>query len=101
LATLKANEKKQRDDRQAKQLDRLKTKLNLTDEQTAKIKSNQAATHGQLEAIKQNDKLERSEKMAQLNTLKTKLRGLSSDWMQEGFEKDEIIEYIKYLINEI
>lgn len=50
------------------------------------------------------DTIERMEglvSMQDLAILETKLRLVVSDWMQEGFEKEEIIEYIKYLINKI
>jgi hypothetical protein len=36
-----------------------------------------------------------------LNTLKTKLRLLVSDWYNEGFEKEDIQEYMNSLIDEI
>jgi hypothetical protein len=36
-----------------------------------------------------------------LNTLKTKLRLLVSDWYNEGFEKEDIQEYMNFLIDEI
>ena len=36
-----------------------------------------------------------------LKTMKDMLRILSTDWMQEGFEKEDITEYISFLIDEI
>jgi len=36
-----------------------------------------------------------------LATLQAKLRILSSDWMQEGFEKEDIIDYLAYLVDNI
>jgi hypothetical protein len=36
-----------------------------------------------------------------LNILKVKLRILTSDWMNEGFDKEDVIDYIEVLINEI
>jgi hypothetical protein len=51
-----------------------------------------------MEAI---DRLEGLANMQDLAVLKAKLRILSSDWMQDGFEKEDIIEYITELINQI
>jgi hypothetical protein len=51
-----------------------------------------------------NFAIERIEGLANiqdLETLKAKLRILSSDWMNEGFEKEDIIDYIAYLIDNI
>ena len=48
--------------------------------------------------------IERMEELANiqdLETLKAKLRILSSDWMNEGFEKEDIIDYMAYLIDNI
>ena len=48
--------------------------------------------------------IERMEGLASiqdLETLKAKLRILSSDWMNEGFEKEDIIDYMAYLIDNI
>ena len=36
-----------------------------------------------------------------LEILKAKLRILSSDWISEGFEKEDIIDYMAYLIDNI
>lgn len=50
------------------------------------------------------DTIERMEglvNMTDLAVLETKLRSVVSDWMQEGYEKEEILDYIKYLINKI
>lgn len=47
------------------------------------------------------DRMEGLANMQDLAVLKAKLRMLSSDWMQEGFEKEDIVEYISELINQI
>ena len=47
------------------------------------------------------DRMEGLANIQDLAVLKAKLRMLSSDWMQEGFEKEDIIEYISELINQI
>jgi hypothetical protein len=47
------------------------------------------------------EKIEGLANIQDLETLKAKLRILSSDWMNEGFEKKDIIDYMAYLINNI
>jgi hypothetical protein len=47
------------------------------------------------------EKIEGLANIQDLETLKAKLRILSSDWMNEGFEKEDIIDYMAYLINNI
>ena len=47
------------------------------------------------------DRMEGLANRQDLAVLKAKLRMLSSDWMQEGFEKEDIVEYIEELINQI
>lgn len=47
------------------------------------------------------DRMEGLANMQDLAVLKAKLRILSSDWMQEGFEKEDIVEYISEFINQI
>jgi hypothetical protein len=39
--------------------------------------------------------------MQDLATLKAKIRILSEEWMQDGFEKEEIIDYLAYLVDEV
>jgi len=47
------------------------------------------------------ERMEGLANMQDLSTLQAKLRILSSDWMQEGFEKEDIIEYLAYLVDKI
>jgi hypothetical protein len=47
------------------------------------------------------DRIEGLANIQDLATLKAKLRILSSDWMQEGFEKEDIKIYINNLIDQI
>ena len=47
------------------------------------------------------DRIEGLADIQDLATLKAKLRILSSDWMQEGFEKEDIKIYINNLIDQI
>jgi len=50
------------------------------------------------EAIERMEGLANTQDLA---SLQVKLRILSSDWMQEGFEKEDIIDYLAYLVDNI
>jgi Spy/CpxP family protein refolding chaperone len=54
----------------AKKLEKLKTSLNLSDEQVAKINSYRKAIHTRLKAIHENEQLTRTEKKEQMTALK-------------------------------
>jgi hypothetical protein len=60
-------------------------------------------TEGKLNEISFDaiDRMEGLSNIQNLKTMKDMLRILSTDWMQEGFEKKDIAEYISHLINEI
>ena len=47
------------------------------------------------------DRMEGLANIQNLKTMKDMLRILSTDWMQEGFEKKDIAEYVISLIDEI
>ena len=47
------------------------------------------------------DRMDGLANIQDLKVLNAKLRLLVSDWYNEGFEKDEIKEYINFLIDEI
>jgi hypothetical protein len=47
------------------------------------------------------DRMDGLANLQDLRVLNAKLRILASDWMQDGFEKEEIKEYINFLIDEI
>ena len=49
----------------------------------------------------QIDRFEGTANMRDLKTLQDMIRIVGTDWMQEGFEKGDIKEYINYLIDEI
>ena len=49
----------------------------------------------------QIDRFENTANMRDLKTLQDMIRIVGLDWMQEGFEKGDIKEYINYLIDEI
>jgi hypothetical protein len=47
------------------------------------------------------DRMEGLANIQDLNILKTKLRILTTEWMDDGFDKEDVIDYIEVLINEI
>ena len=49
----------------------------------------------------QIDRFEGTANMRDLKTLQDMLRMVGSEWMQEGFEKEDIKEYINYYIDQI
>ena len=71
---LRAEHKAKKEAGYAKRLDRMKTNLNLTDEQVTKLKSQQAANHAKAEQIKNNESLSREQKKAQMMALKTQAK---------------------------
>ena len=71
---LKAEHKAKKEVGYAKHLDKMKTNLNLTDEQVAKLKSQRAANHAKAEKIKNNESLSRQQKKEQMMTLKAEAK---------------------------
>jgi Spy/CpxP family protein refolding chaperone len=71
LGQLKQQRQQQHEIIAAKKLDKMKLKLNLTDDQVAQIKANRENIHAKIKAIKENDNLSRTEKKEQLETLRT------------------------------
>lgn len=47
------------------------------------------------------NKMEGLSNIQDLKILKTKLRALTTEWLNEGFEKQDIKKYLSYLIEEI
>jgi Spy/CpxP family protein refolding chaperone len=70
LQQIKKDNQAQRELMAAKKIDKLKTKLNLSDEQVAAIKANRQSQQAKVEAIMQNDSLSRIDKKEQLMTIK-------------------------------
>jgi Spy/CpxP family protein refolding chaperone len=70
LEQIKKDNQTQRELMAAKRIDKLKTKLNLSDEQVAAIKANRQSQSAKIEAIMQNDSLSRVDKKEQLMTIK-------------------------------
>jgi protein CpxP len=55
----------------AKRLDKMKTNLNLTDDQVAQIKNQQQDMHTKMQAIMEDQNLSRVDKKQQLEALRT------------------------------
>jgi Spy/CpxP family protein refolding chaperone len=70
LEQLKADKKAKKEANVAKKLDRMKTKLQLTDEQVAKLKADRERTKSQLKSIRENQGLDRLQRKEQLMALK-------------------------------
>ena len=67
----------------------------------SQVSKEEAPTMSEAVSPEAIDRMEGLANMQDLAVLKAKLRMLSSDWMQDGFEKEEIAEYISELINQI
>lgn len=70
LEQLKQQKEQQRQQMADQKLDKMKAKLGLSDDQVAQIKDQRKTTHDKLKAIKENDKLSRTEKKQQLDAVK-------------------------------
>ncbi len=70
LEQIKNNRQVRHEAKAAKRLDKMKAKLNLSDEQVAKISTAKQAEHEQYKAIVQNDNLSRIEKKDQKMALR-------------------------------
>jgi protein CpxP len=70
LEQIKKDNKAKHELMAAKKIDKLKTELNLTDEQVATIKANRQAIRTKVQAIIQNDSLSRTDKKEQLMSIK-------------------------------
>lgn len=74
MPQLKAEHNAKKEAGYAKRLDRMKTNLNLTDDQVAKLKAQQTANHAKAEQIKNNESLSREQKKQQMMALKTEAK---------------------------
>ena len=70
LAQLKTEQHNDKGEKNAKKMDKLKAKLNLTDEQVAKIKAGREAAHQKMKSIKENTQLSKTEMKAQIMAIK-------------------------------
>jgi Spy/CpxP family protein refolding chaperone len=71
LKQLRDDRMAERDSMMSKHLDRMKTKLGLTDEQVAQIKAQHDAIREKIISIRENDSLTREQKQAQLSSIKS------------------------------
>jgi len=71
LNQLKQQRQQKHEEMAAKRLDKMKTNLNLTDDQVAQIKSQQESIHSKMKSIKENQSLDRVSKKEQLQALRT------------------------------
>jgi Spy/CpxP family protein refolding chaperone len=74
MTQLKAEHKAKKEAGYAKRLDKMKTNLNLTDEQVTKLKAQQAANRAKVEKIKNNESLSREQKKEQMMALKAEAK---------------------------
>lgn len=74
LSRLKAQRKVKHEAGYSKRLDKMKTTLNLTDEQVAQLKTQYAATMAKTEKIKNDESLSREQKKDQMKALKTEAK---------------------------
>lgn len=71
LQQLKADRKAKREGQYVKHLDKMKTNLNLSDEQVAQLKEQHKANQAKAQKIKNNESLSREQKRMQLMALKS------------------------------
>ena len=74
IAKAKADRKVKSEDRSVKRMDKMKTNLNLSDEQVSKLKSQRSATQAKAEKIKNNESLSREQKKEQMMVLKAEAK---------------------------
>ncbi|MEO7306471.1 MAG: hypothetical protein ABIR78_15390 [Ferruginibacter sp.] len=70
MEQLKAERKVKREEGYAKRMDKMKTELNLSDDQVAKLKAQHSSMHAKAESIRNNESLSREQKKEQMMTLK-------------------------------
>lgn len=78
LVTMKVDRKIKHEERSAKQMDKMKTTLNLSDDQVAKLKAQRAATKLKAESIKNNQSLSIEQKKAQMMALRAESKAQSN-----------------------
>lgn len=74
MAQLKAEQKAKAEQHYAARMDKMKTKLNLSDNQVAKMKAQHAEMSAKLKAIKEDDKMDRVAKQEKLKALKSQMK---------------------------
>lgn len=71
MQQMKADGKAKREGQYAKHIDKMKTNLNLSDDQVAKLKEQRMANQAKVEKIKSNESLSREQKKEQMMALRT------------------------------
>ena len=71
---LKAEQKVKHEERYAKHLNKMKTKLNLSDEQVTKLKAQRSSMQAKAAKIKNNESLSRAQKKEQMMALKAEAK---------------------------
>ena len=74
MAQLKADRKAKHEEHYAKHLDKMKTKLGLTDNQVAQLKAQREGMRSKFKSIKENESLSREQKRDQLMALKAEAK---------------------------
>lgn len=70
MTQLKAEHKAKKEEGYAKRMDKMKTNLNLSDDQVSKLNAQRAANHAKAEKIKSNESLSQEQKKEQMMALK-------------------------------
>jgi Spy/CpxP family protein refolding chaperone len=90
LAQNKSEQQQKRQQHSAKRMDKMKTNLNLSDDQMNQLKANRDASQAKVKAIKENNQLSQSQKKEQLMALKeTQKKTLSQVLTPEQISKME------------
>jgi hypothetical protein len=74
MAQLKAEQKVKHEEQYAKRMDKMKTNLNLSDEQITKLKTQRSTMRASAEKIKSNESLSRQQKQQQMMALKAEAK---------------------------
>ena len=74
MAGIKAQQKVKKEEQFAKHIEKMKTNLNLSDDQVTKLKAQRSANHAKAEKIKNNESLSREQKKEQMMALKTEAK---------------------------
>lgn len=78
MAQLKTERKAKSAEHFAKRLDKMKTSLNLTDDQVAKLKAQRTETQAKFEKLRNNESLSREQKKEQMMALKAEAKEQSN-----------------------
>lgn len=74
MVQIKADQKAKAEQQQTARLQKMKTRLNLSDNQVAKMKAQRTEMQAKLKAIKEDDKIDRVAKQEKIRALKTQMK---------------------------